>query len=192
MFVLLRVFRIPRSSRLAWQSGLVDREIGELMSGRARSLSKHKDKLGSSDGGAGTPPAPAPGVSSHPLNGLLPPDCPGVPVVGKVRARIPEGNRWISGPRAGGGNAADQDHGHDEDDDECCPICQDPLRDPATLVHCSTGCGGLSHRTCMRKWVSHSERRGDAATCPLCRAKWGCTMCLTVPYAVVRRFILRN
>jgi E3 ubiquitin-protein ligase ZSWIM2 len=39
LFVLLRVLKVPRENPLVWQSGLIDREINEVLMGRAKLLS---------------------------------------------------------------------------------------------------------------------------------------------------------
>ena len=75
------------------------------------------------------------------------------------------------------------------DDDALCPVCFDPIEDPAEKAAaafsvargdsavaadgkvwwCKVGCGGNVHAACMRRWIGKS---GQAAACPLCRAHW--------------------
>mmetsp|Transcript_2618 Transcript_2618/g.10626 ORF Transcript_2618/g.10626 Transcript_2618/m.10626 type:complete len:1139 (-) Transcript_2618:122-3538(-) len=76
-----------------------------------------------------------------------------------------------------------------------CPVCFDPLEDPADVASlagvdvgtcasgttceptgsgakvwwCRGGCGGNVHSACMRRWI---DRSGMAPACPLCRATW--------------------
>lgn len=77
-----------------------------------------------------------------------------------------------------------------------CPVCFDPLEDPADVAPnlagvdvgascsgarepigskgakvwwCRGGCGGNVHSACMRRWI---DRSGMAPACPLCRATW--------------------
>ena len=83
----------------------------------------------------------------------------------------------------------------DGDEPVTCPVCFDPLEDPADVASlagvdvgtrasgttreptgpgakvwwCRGGCGGNVHSACMRRWI---DRSGMAPACPLCRATW--------------------
>ena len=70
----------------------------------------------------------------------------------------------------------------DDADPVTCPVCFDPLEDPADAAAgsretdlsakvwwCRGGCGGNVHSACMRRWMAKS---GMAPACPLCRATW--------------------
>lgn len=54
-----------------------------------------------------------------------------------------------------------------------CPICQEDLKDPDTLIYCKEGCGHNFHVKCMKVWAEHKASQKDPITCPLCRCDWG-------------------
>lgn len=54
-----------------------------------------------------------------------------------------------------------------------CPICQEDLKDLATLTYCKIGCGHNFHIKCMKIWAEHKDSNKDSITCPLCRCDWG-------------------
>ena len=71
----------------------------------------------------------------------------------------------------------------DDVDEVTCPVCFDPIEDPADKAAglgmfatadekvwwCQLGCGGNVHAACMRRWIGKS---GQSPACPLCRAAW--------------------
>lgn len=51
---------------------------------------------------------------------------------------------------------------------EMCPICQDPFADRDQVI---LSCEHAYHRSCLETFERFSSLRGQAPTCPVCRAK---------------------
>lgn len=51
--------------------------------------------------------------------------------------------------------------------EDCCPICLDPLVDKPSLV---LPCRHNIHSSCLREYLTHQLTRSNAAACPMCRA----------------------
>lgn len=62
----------------------------------------------------------------------------------------------------------------DEDEDNYCPICQEPMlvEEMHTVTWCRDGCGNNLHVACMMKYSHHLQNNHKSTNCPLCRATW--------------------
>jgi hypothetical protein len=61
---------------------------------------------------------------------------------------------------------------HAVETDEPCAICFDDMGTNMALLTYCMACGNNMHKVCMQQWATAKRSRGEAVSCPYCRASW--------------------
>lgn len=152
MFVMLKVLRVSGSNPCAWQLGLNDNEIEDILSESTRhrgDQAKHK---------------------AH------------KPFLKKGQGRCCANNITSASREKNGEeeNVSPQEKKpakqKDIEEDPTCSICQEDMTEEDittnNLCHCATSCGSNFHRRCFRMYSTHARSERKPVLCPMCRTEW--------------------